>query len=110
MPKLSRVSKKQTSLSKEDWSRLHAFAVAMEKGRFTEYISTLSNTRKLLWSNFLAGVARGLGAVIGATLIVVVIASLLALLGDALPGKIGDFFSSTGDTIQNVPGTSPAPN
>jgi hypothetical protein len=101
---------KKTSLSSEDWSRLHAFAVAMEKGRFSEYISTLSNTRKLLWSNFLAGIARGLGAVIGATIIVVIIASLFAILGDTLPGKLGDFFSSTSDTIQQVPEPSLSPS
>ncbi len=44
----------------------------------------LLNTRRLLWLNFLAGVARGFGMVVGGSLVVTLLSLLLAYLAKAL--------------------------
>lgn len=58
----------------------------------TEYIEYLQNRRRLLFTNFIAGMMRGMGFAIGFTIlgaVVVYIVQKLALAN--LPG-IGDFF------------------
>ena len=41
----------------------------MEKMKIAEYVSYLEHPRKLIWSNFLSGVARGFGTIIGLTVV-----------------------------------------
>lgn len=88
--------------TKEDWTMIHKVAVSLEKGRFNDYVDLLQNTRLLLWKSFVSGVAKGFGAVIGATLVVALVVTILTMLGDTLPGEAGDFFSNTSDTINPV--------
>lgn len=86
----------------EDWTVIHKFAVALEKGRFNDYVELLQNPKKLFVTSLIAGIGKGFGAVLGATVVVALLVGLLAMLGDALPGELGNFFSSTGDKIENV--------
>lgn len=44
----------------------------MEKTRIAEYVQYLDRPWKLLWSNFLIGIARGLGSTIGLAIIVAI--------------------------------------
>lgn len=44
----------------------------MEKTRIAEYVQYLDHPWKLLWSNFLIGIARGLGSTIGLAIIVAI--------------------------------------
>lgn len=37
----------------------------LEKMKLAEYVELLNNPKKLLWINFISGVARGLGTAIG---------------------------------------------
>lgn len=92
---------KQTKADRtaHEWKVIHEFALSLERGRFTEYIELLQNTRQLLWKGFLSGLAKGFGAVIGATLVVALLVALMALLGHYLPGELGNFFSNTSRTI-----------
>ncbi|MDP9212037.1 MAG: DUF5665 domain-containing protein [bacterium] len=80
---------------------LHKFALALERGRFIEYVETLTDTKRLLWKNFLVGLARGFGAVVGATIVVALLVALLAWIGQYLPGVIGEFFRATSEQIQS---------
>lgn len=91
----------------EDWKTIHKFAVALEKGRFNEYIELLQNPKKLFFTSVVVGVGKGFGAVLGATVVIALLVWLLSALGDALPGELGNFFSSTSDTIN--PADTPAP-
>jgi uncharacterized protein DUF5665 len=75
------------------------FALALERGRFIDYIQQLQSTRTLLWKNFLTGLARGFGGIVGATVVVALVVAILSVLGDSLPGEIGDFFSDTSQQI-----------
>lgn len=49
--------------------RLERFARYMEKMKLAEYVDLLHNPRRLLYVNFIAGVARGLGMAVGFTLL-----------------------------------------
>lgn len=44
-------------------------AFYLEKMKIAEYVELLNNPRKLLWVNFIAGIARGLGTAIGLTIV-----------------------------------------
>jgi len=49
--------------------KLSNLAYILEKAQIREYVSLLENPKKLLYMNFLAGVARGLGMAVGFTLL-----------------------------------------
>ena len=53
----------------------------MEKTRIAEYVQYLDRPWKLIWTNFLIGIARGLGSTIG---LAVVIAALVFFLQNLL--------------------------
>lgn len=50
-------------------ARVDKLAVAMEKMRLAEYIYMLEHPRRLMYVNFLIGIARGLGTAIGFTIL-----------------------------------------
>ncbi|CUH94270.1 putative membrane protein [Propionispora sp. 2/2-37] len=61
------------STEKEDFhllgTQLQKLISHMESMRIAEYIELLENPLRLIMTNFIAGLARGLGIAIGATLI-----------------------------------------
>lgn len=82
---------------------IEKLALALERGRFNDYLEQLQDTRSLLWRNFLTGLARGFGAIVGATVVVAIIVAILGILGDSLPGELGEFFKETGNQINPTP-------
>ena len=93
------MAKRRSKVAPRDASTIEKFATSLERGRFTDYIDQLQNTRTLIWKNFLIGLMRGFGAVIGATVVVALVVFLLGFLGNSLPGQIGDFFTDTSQQI-----------
>lgn len=55
-------------------------AEAMEKSRVLENLEMILDRRRLLWSNFLAGLARGLGFGVGLTVLAAVAIYFLVVL------------------------------
>lgn len=53
--------------------KVEKLAVAIEKMKLAEYVELLNNPKKLLWVNFIAGIARGLGTAIGLTILFAII-------------------------------------
>lgn len=49
--------------------RLEELSVSIEKMKLAEYVNLLNNPMRLLWINFISGVARGVGMAIGFTLL-----------------------------------------
>lgn len=67
--------------------------LAMEKMKLAEYVEYLHNTKKMLFMNLIAGVARGLGMAIGFTILgalVIIVLQQLVILNLPL---IGDFIA-----------------
>lgn len=50
----------------------------LDNAGLTEYIRLSQKTGKILWLNFLSGIARGLGFSIGASLVLAVLYKILA--------------------------------
>ncbi len=49
--------------------KIDRLAMNMERSRIRDYMCYLENPRRLLFTNFLAGLARGFGASVGFTLL-----------------------------------------
>ncbi|HHT92387.1 MAG TPA: DUF5665 domain-containing protein [Clostridia bacterium] len=57
--------------------QLRMLNLRMERIKFLDYIYYKENPYKLLWSNFLSGLARGLGGAIGFSIISAIIILIL---------------------------------
>ena len=62
-----------------------------------EYMYYLRSPKKILWNNFLVGIARGFGLIIGMTVVVAVFLFVVQYLG-GLP-VIGNIFRWLGEEI-----------
>ena len=49
--------------------KLDDIGLGMEKMKIAEYVSCLEHPRRFIWTNFLGGVAKGLGTIIGLTVV-----------------------------------------
>lgn len=96
------LARAETERSKKDLDRLLRIFDMMG---FTEFMSYLSSPRKILFWNFMAGVAKGFGIVIGMTLVVALLVWALTKMVD-FP-LIGDYFGKILELIDSaVPGVS----
>lgn len=83
-------SKKET----EELKRWQRISERMEASRIAEYVELMNSPRRLLWRSFLAGIARGLGVAVGATVIFALVLELLRRLIVVNVLGIGDFIVS----------------
>lgn len=87
--------------TKDDFiaSQVQRLANHLEAMRIAEYVDLLQRPARLIFINFVAGLARGLGIAIGATLIFAVLVELLhRMIVLNIPG-IGNFIA---DIVQIV--------
>lgn len=85
--RLENIEKKLTKLSEN-----------IEKARIAEYIEIMNNPKKLIFYNFIGGLARGLGTAIGLTLLVALLIFILRKIVD-LP-LIGEYIADLLDIIE----------
>jgi hypothetical protein len=82
--------------------RMDKIALFLEDIRLADVIQNYTAPRKLLWTNFLAGLARGLGLTIGTA---IVLAVLGAVLKEFLSIPfIGDFVKKIVDYVNSYQG------
>lgn len=80
--------------------RLERLASQMEQLGLQEYLVYLNNRRRLFWTNFASGVARGFGLAVGFTVLgAAVIALLQRLIVTSMP-NIGSFLADMIRIIQ----------
>ncbi len=73
--------------------KIDELAIAMEKMKIAEYTKYLANTRRMLFDNFIAGLARGFGMAIGFTILgAIALYFLQRIAYEKLP-IIGDFIA-----------------
>lgn len=72
----------------------------MEKMRLAEHIEMLENPRRLLYINFLLGLARGFGSAIGFTILAAVVVYVLQKIVVLNMPLIGDFIASIVAIVQ----------
>jgi len=81
--------------------QIKKLAESMEKMKLAEYVELLDNPQKLLWVNFIAGIARGLGTAVGFSFIFAIILYLLQKLVMFKLPIIGDFIADIVSLVQN---------
>lgn len=70
--------------------RVKALTLAMEKMKLAEYVNLLERPWRLMYINFLAGLARGVGTAVGFTLLAALVVYILRwLVMLHLPGISG---------------------
>lgn len=57
--------------------RLNELSLMLEKLKFADYLTHLNNTKRMVWVNFVGGVARGFGIAVGFTLLGALVIYLL---------------------------------
>lgn len=80
--------------------KIENVAKRLEAIKINEYVELMSNTKKLLWKNFLQGISKGIGMAIGFTIlgaIVVIILRKIVLLNIPL---IGTFIRDIVDIVE----------
>ncbi|MHB8158325.1 MAG: DUF5665 domain-containing protein [Desulfocucumaceae bacterium] len=74
--------------------RVTRLAINMEKMKLAEYVDLLHSPWRLLWVNFISGIARGLGIAIGfailGALLIIFLQKLVALNIPVIGGIIAD--------------------
>ncbi|MBQ5652133.1 MAG: hypothetical protein IIV00_00435 [Peptococcaceae bacterium] len=76
----------------------------MEKTRIAEYVDYLEHPGRLLWSNFLIGLARGLGGTVGLAIVLgaffFVVQNLIMLNLPVISDFIADFIRMIQENYQ----------
>ncbi|EMS73204.1 DUF5665 domain-containing protein [Ruminiclostridium cellobioparum] len=81
--------------------KIDEMSLKMEKMKFVDYVYFLEHPRKMLWANFISGMARGFGIAIGFTLLgAVAIYVLNKIVQYNLP-YIGEFISEIVKIVQS---------
>ncbi|MDP3975513.1 MAG: DUF5665 domain-containing protein, partial [bacterium] len=75
---------------------MHSFVQALETSGFKEYVDYMGRPWRTFWMNLLLGIARGLGFVIGATVVVAIVVWIISSILANIP-IVGDFFRTLGD-------------
>ena len=74
-------------------NKVEELSLALEKIKIAEYVEYLNNTRRMLYTNFIAGIARGLGMAVGFTILGALLIYLLRQIVLLNLPLIGDFIA-----------------
>jgi hypothetical protein len=90
---------KNRALKKLD-GKVEELAYYLERMRLAEYIQLFNRPWRLMWLNFLAGLARGVGIAVGGTLLAGILLLLLSRLAILNLPVIGDFIAELVKLVQ----------
>lgn len=82
-------------------SQLEHAIDAFGKGNIADFVYLYQNPTRMLWLNFLAGLARGFGLAVGFTIIGGVFLVILARLATLNLPIIGEFVADVARIVQN---------
>ena len=57
--------------------RINELSLMLEKLKLAEYLKHLNNVKRMMWTNFVGGLARGFGIAVGFTLLGAIVIYLL---------------------------------
>ncbi len=80
--------------------RVRELAINMEKMKLAEYVDLLEKPYKLMYVNFISGIARGFGIAIGFAILGAVIVMILQRLVSLNLPIIGDFIADLVKIVQ----------
>lgn len=80
--------------------RIRDLIISMEKMKLSEYVELLNNPWRLLWINFISGIARGLGIAVGFAILGAILVIVLQKLVELNLPVIGGFIADIVDIVQ----------
>ena len=89
------------------YESMQEIADALERVRFYDYVDQAQHPWRIIWKSLIAGIARGFGFIIGATILIYFLAYLFSKLG-GLP-TVGKIFESIGNILIHSPKNSLPP-
>jgi hypothetical protein len=90
----------QNRLLKYISEKVDKMAKEMEHTTIADYIQLLNSPRKLIWTNFVAGLSRGVGLAIGFTIIASTIVVVLKMLISFNLPFVGQFIAEIVKHVQ----------
>ncbi len=81
--------------------KIDEMSLKMEKMKFVDYVYFLEHPKKMLWANFINGMARGFGIAIGFTLLGAVAIYILNKIVQYNLPYIGEFISDIVKIVQS---------
>ncbi|MGQ9556851.1 MAG: DUF5665 domain-containing protein [Desulfurispora sp.] len=90
----------QTELLQALQDKITRLTINLEKMKLAEYVDLLHNTPRLLWVNFISGIARGLGIAIGFALLGAVVILILRKIVTLNLPVVGNFIADIVDIVQ----------
>lgn len=85
----------------QETDKLRELARTLEKMKFGDYIEYLENTKRMLVTNFISGLARGLGMAIGFSVLGAIAVYFLTKLANQNIPVIGDFITEIVRMVQD---------
>jgi hypothetical protein len=98
---LGDISVDDTKLLKDLRQKIEELSIHIEKLNLAEYLEVLRNPNRLIYTNFLAGIARGLGMAVGFTLLGALVVYILQHLMLLRLPLIGDFIADIVKIVQD---------
>lgn len=80
--------------------KVSELSLNLEKMKLAEYVELLNNPWRLLWVNFISGIARGLGIAIGFAILGAIIILILQRLVELNLPVIGGFIADIVQIVQ----------
>ncbi|OXS62805.1 hypothetical protein B1A99_00730 [Cohnella sp. CIP 111063] len=80
--------------------KLERLSIDMEKAQLKEYVNLMHRPWQLIFKNFIAGTARGVGIALGFTFFAATIVYLLQLLGALNLPIVGDYIADIVRIVQ----------
>jgi hypothetical protein len=80
--------------------KIDELSISIEKMKLAEYVELLNNPKRLLYINFLSGLAKGIGAAVGFTILGAIVILLLKKLVLLNIPFIGDFVAEIVRLVQ----------
>lgn len=90
--------REDVTLNKKDLENIASIVRAIDSLGFEEFIEYIKSPWKLILPNLVAGIARGVGTLLGATIVIAIITWLIAKL--AVVPLIGQYFGQIQTEIQ----------
>ncbi len=89
----------KTNQRKQDTSEKMAHQLG--HAGLNEFVQYLRSPWRIIWANLLAGVFRGLGFIIGATVVLAIVVFVLVKVLGSLP-FVGEWFQEAGTFLQDI--------
>lgn len=108
IPHIKLKKKKKPELTPEQrLTQAEKVAAALQKARLGDYITYMSNPWRIIWTNMLIGISRGVGLTLGFALVIIITIKVLSLLISWKFPWLSDVSQGLLDVIKTTPGLEP---